>query len=242
MVCWITSKHVCPAVPVVSFKQQLHGRPAAPPRKSDRVAALPAIRKLQPKTAGEPVWDQVEADRVLLQCRLENNLFLAWSGNLDGDNGTAEPPDWTGYMKYIRNDRANEFSEAIVPGESSLYEVITDRPIDENPTDKETILAIIHRCNRWRTLLGLRAVFLEADAGELVPIIKQLVGTPLENHICPWPGGLHIVFAMMGSIATFVDGWGVATAMTACKWFGSTANAVKALKAKDYNRAYYAFT
>lgn len=211
-------------------------RPAAPARASDRVAALPAIRKTQPKTAGAPVWDQAGADAILLQCRLENNLFLAWSGNLDGENGSAPPPDWTQFMKYIRSDLKDEHAQAIIPGQSSLYEVITDKSIDEDPTAKETIQIIIHRSNWWRLRLKKQAIFLEADAGELIPIIQQLVGSQFENHLCPWPGGLHIVFAMMGSIATFVDGWGTSTAFTACKWFGSTANATKALRAKDYNR------
>jgi len=163
-------------------------------------------------------------------------MFLAWSGDVDGSNGATEPPDWTGYMKHIRKDRKNEHADAIVPGVSSLYKVITDRSIDEDPTAKETIQAIIRRTDEWRVRLNKRAVFLEADAGELIPIIKQLVGSPLEDHIFPWPGGLHIVFAMMGSVATIMDGWGAAAAMAACKWFGSSANAVKALKAKDYNR------
>ena len=139
-------------------------------------------------------------------------------------------------MKHIRSDKKNEHANAIVPGVSSLCIVITDLSIDENPTAKETMQMILHRVDKRRRLVKKRAIFLQADAGELVPLITQTNGSPFEPHICPWPGGLHIVFAAMGSVATFMDGWGAATAMTACKWFGSVPNAVKALKAKDYNR------
>ena len=88
------------------------------------------------------MWDQGAANAVLQQCRLENNLYLAWSGNVDGLNGSIPPPDWTGYMKHIRSDKKNEHANATLPGVSSLCIVITDLPIDENPTAKETIQMI----------------------------------------------------------------------------------------------------
>ena len=209
----------------------------APGRVSDKPAEFANVRKQHPKNTGTAaVWSQDRVDEARAWSQQQDLGYLAWCADLDGLGNGIKPPNWTQYNKHIRKDQQEAMARDIIPGKQVLYLTITDDPIDMDPPDAQTILAIIKKADERRKCAGKRAMLLIADAGELVRIIHQLFGSPQEDTLMPFPGGLHIVFMMMGAVEKMTEGAGVAQLLVGSGMMSSINNCKRALKGKAFNR------